>query len=525
MDSRDMALAAVILSSIAIALLLVFIAISFYTPPPPQQKYIVVIPITNVIDDCWVNPLLPYILNLNKSSVAGIILYVDSPGGTLDATEALYGALKGLGKPIYAVADGLDASGAFYVSMAAQRVYASPSALVGNIGAWTIIEPDVFWTPIPLEVYSTGPDKLYGMSLLQYYDSVDQAAASFLNVVVRSRGDRLKAPLSLLASGRLFTAQEALRLGLIDQIGGLSQAIADMARALNLTKYSVVTIYSYFGVMPPNCTSSLSAEARIPLTFLLNTSLTPIYYIYPQAVEVDINMSVSPPKVPQGAPPNTKYVVIDVSHGNFIPQAFIQELAADLAQDNCSVAFALSSSELTNLLGNASGVVIAEPSVPYSQAAVDALASASRHGVRIAIFYDPRLATSLLISSSPPEPVYLDALLSKFGVGLYDGYLYNGSALLGSFSSNWQFVHISTYNSTLVDGPLVFFTPAALAGSGAGAYADADLTGYGKGVYAVVLQRGNVTVVGSITSFLPYFATLGNNAEFLANVANWLCGG
>ncbi|MGC9169497.1 MAG: S49 family peptidase [Thermoproteus sp.] len=523
------ALAALILAAISVAAVLVIVATqqqrSVQLAAPPQKERIVVIPITAPLTSCWVDPLLPYILKLNSSDVAGIILYIDSPGGTLDATEALYGALKGLGKPVYAVVSGLDASGAFYVSMAAEKIYASPGSLVGNIGAWTVINPAVFWTPIPLEIFPSGYEKLFGMSLFGYYNSVDQAAASFLSVVVKSRGDRLNASADLLATGRLFTAQEALRIGLIDKIGGLADAVADMARSLGLTSYSVVSIYSYFGISPPNCSGLTMTQAKVPLGLLANSTLNPVFYIYPGAVQLDVNQSVPKFNVSQVKPVG-RYVLFDLSHGNLIPEQFVQALASKLVLYNCTVAFATTSNDLRSLLKNAAGLVIVNPSSPYSSASVDAVESFTASGGRLLVFYDPRLASSIYITSSPPLPAYLDELLTPFGMVVMDGYLYNASAGLTALTDNWQFVSTRYVNSTeLGDGDYVFFTPAAISGSGVGIYVDAHLLGFGAGRYAVVLQRGNVTVVGTVTSFLPDFVRLGNNQALLGDLAKWVCGG
>ncbi|MEL9990524.1 MAG: S49 family peptidase [Thermoproteus sp.] len=522
------ALAALILAAISVAAVLVFIAVQQRSQVPgytAPQNYIVIIPVTAPITSCWVDPLVPLILKLNSSNVVGVILYVDSPGGTLDATEALYGALRRLGKPIYVVATGLDASGAFYVSMAAERIYASPGALVGNIGAWAVIDPRAFWTPIPLEVFPSGYDKLYGMSLLGYYNSIDEAAASFLSVVLKSRGDRLNASADLLATGRLFTAEEALRLGLIDEIGGISDAVADMARSLGLTSYSVATIYSYFGVSPPNCSGIAMTEAKIPLGVLANSTLNPIFYIYPGAVQISVNSTTPKYEVPQ-VKPTGRYVVIDLSHNNVVPGPFLQELAVDFAARNCSVVFATSSKDLGDLLNNATALVIAEPSSPYSSDSADAVVNFTRRGGKVLVFYDPRIASSLYITTTaPPSPIYLDGLLTRFGMAVTDGYLYNASSSLTSLVDNWQFVKPSLINSTAIGSSgFVFFTPAAVAGSGVGVYADARLMGYGPGRYAVVLQRGNVTVVGTITSFLPGFTELGNNSALLGDLAKWACG-
>lgn len=524
MDREKLVYVGLFLASLSVVLAVIYIAMG----PPPQPaerhaKYIVVIPITTPITSCWVDPLVPKILALNSSdNVAGVILYIDSPGGTLDATEALYGALRGLDKPIYAVVVGLDASGAYYVSMTAQRIYVSGGSLVGNIGAWTVIEPYVFWTPLPAEVYSSGYDKLFGMSLPQYYNYVGQAAEAFLDAVEQSRGARLRASPDLLATGRLFAGAEAVKLGLADQIGGISQAVADMARSLGLVSYKVVSIYSYFGVSPPNCTASLSSEAKVPLGVLLNSTKVPVFYMYLGAVQLKINAS-APSYQPPQFKPSGKYVVVDLSHGNLVPQEFIQALASYLALQNCSITFATSSDRLVQLLKNATGLVVAEPTEPYSSSA-EAIESFVERGGRLAVFYDPRLGYSLL-ATTPSEPIYLDSLLTPFGISIMPGYLYNTSASLLPFSYNWQFVESSYVNSTdLYHGDFLFYNPAALAGSGVGVYVNASLLGYGPGLYPVVLQRGNVTAVGTIMSFMPYFIEQGNNSRLLYSIAGWLCG-
>jgi len=153
------------------------------------------------------------------------------------------------------------------------------------------------------------------------------------------------------------------------------------------------------------------------------------------------------------------------------------------------------------------------------------LESFTASGGRLLVFYDPRLANSIYITSTPPSPVYLDGLLTQFGMVVMDGYLYNANAALTTPTDNWQFVSTGYVNSTeLGGGRYVFFTPAAISGSGAGIYVDANLLGFGTGRYAVVLQRGNVTAVGTVTSFLPDFVKLGDNLALLGDLARWVCG-
>lgn len=82
---------------------------------------------------------------LKKDRVKAILLHVNSPGGTVVDSDAIYRALKAYKAqykvPIYAYVDGLCASGAFYISLAADKIFSSPSSLIGSVG---VLSPTFF---------------------------------------------------------------------------------------------------------------------------------------------------------------------------------------------------------------------------------------------------------------------------------------------------------------------------------------------------------------------------------------------
>jgi protease-4 len=76
-----------------------------------------------------------------KGRIKGILLAVNSPGGTINAADGIFRAIKDYKEkfqvPVYAYVDGMCASGAYYISMAADQIYANPVSLVGSVGVVT----------------------------------------------------------------------------------------------------------------------------------------------------------------------------------------------------------------------------------------------------------------------------------------------------------------------------------------------------------------------------------------------------
>lgn len=169
-------------------------------------------------------------------SVAALLLVVDSPGGTVAGGEALHDALVKVAaaKPVVAVFGGTAASAAYMISAPATRIFSRAGTLTGSIGvllqapefsgllgklgvdAQTIVSG-----PLKGQPSLTAPLSEQGRAYLQ--DLVANMFDQFVGMVAEGR-HMTKEQVLALADGRAYTGQQALKLGLVDQIGGESDA-------------------------------------------------------------------------------------------------------------------------------------------------------------------------------------------------------------------------------------------------------------------------------------------------------------
>jgi protease-4 len=217
--------------------------------------------------------------------VKAVVLRINSPGGAVTASDIMYQDLlnfrRDTGKPVVACMMDVAASGAFYLAMAADRVYAHPTTVTGSIGvimslynAHGLFEKlGVSSSPI-----KSGPNKDLGNPARAMTDEerailqgmVDSFYSQFVQVVVRGRGlkeERVRA----LADGRIYTGLDAQRLGLVDEVGYLDDAIA-CAKALACLKDARVVAYDrcagcrgsvYAGL--PKFPSEINVKLDVPL--------------------------------------------------------------------------------------------------------------------------------------------------------------------------------------------------------------------------------------------------------------------
>jgi protease-4 len=176
-------------------------------------------------------------------NVRAVLLILDSPGGTVVDTEAVYMELARLRqtKPVVTWVSGMAASGAYYLSSGTDYVVAVPSAEVGNVGVIGYLPP----TPIVIEdIISTGPYKLWGSPRDTTVREIEMIKQGFFQAVKLGRGDRLQIGPETLLRGQIWPASEALRLGLIDQLGSETDALNQAARLAHLWHYEVSDLYA-----------------------------------------------------------------------------------------------------------------------------------------------------------------------------------------------------------------------------------------------------------------------------------------
>jgi protease-4 len=196
----------------------------------------------------------------DNPDIHAVVLVLDSPGGTVVDTEAVYLELARLrqSKPVVTWVSGMAASGAYYLSSGTDYVVAVPSAEVGNVGVIGYLPP----TPIVLDdTISTGPYKLWGSPRDTTMREIEMLKQGFFQAVSLGRGDRLKIGPETLLRGQIWPASEALQLGLIDKLGSLTDAYFQAASLAHLWHYSLGDLY----------TMSIPTQAAYPKAFFQQT--------------------------------------------------------------------------------------------------------------------------------------------------------------------------------------------------------------------------------------------------------------
>jgi protease-4 len=175
----------------------------------------------------------------NDKHVKAVVLRINSPGGAVTASDVMYQDLlnfkKDTGKPVVACMMDVAASGAYYLAMASDRVYAHPTTITGSIGViMSLYNANGLLTKIGVssDPIKSGPNKDLGnparpmtaeeRAILQ--GMVDSFYGQFVKIVAKGRNlpeDQVRK----LADGRVYTGTDAKKLSLVDEVGYLEDAI------------------------------------------------------------------------------------------------------------------------------------------------------------------------------------------------------------------------------------------------------------------------------------------------------------
>lgn len=178
----------------------------------------------------------------DDSSIKTVVLQIDSPGGDASLVEQIYLDTLRLRqrKPVVATIGASGASGGYYIAVASDFTYAQPSSQVGSIGAWSSL-------PAPEEIdekiITTGPFKATGGSSQKATGELETVKQGFVDAVMSQRGARLKLSEEELSRAEIYVGVEALRYGLIDDIGTATAAIEKAAKLAHIRNYGVVELY------------------------------------------------------------------------------------------------------------------------------------------------------------------------------------------------------------------------------------------------------------------------------------------
>ena len=190
----------------------------------------------------------------HDDSVKALILSVDSPGGSVSASDLIFHeVLKFLetGKPLIAHYSEVAASGAIYVSVPADVIITEPTALVGSVGTiMTNLNVEGLFEKVGLkeEVFKSGEYKDIFSSTREMTDDekeivnglIDHDTALFENIVITHRPEIDQADYDTVFDARIFTATQAKDIGLVDDIGYFEDARKEAELLSGVTDYSLV---------------------------------------------------------------------------------------------------------------------------------------------------------------------------------------------------------------------------------------------------------------------------------------------
>ncbi len=160
---------------------------------------------------------------LGNAAVAGIVLRIDSPGGSAVDSERVYMEVLRARerKPVVAMIDGRGTSGAYFIAAAAETIFATSLSTVGNVGVWSLARRD---PPPADDLLVSGPHKLSAASEEEQLRQLEIVRQRFLQAVLSQRAGPLGSNAQLLPRGEAYLGVEALKLGLVDKIGTLADA-------------------------------------------------------------------------------------------------------------------------------------------------------------------------------------------------------------------------------------------------------------------------------------------------------------
>jgi protease-4 len=233
--------------------------------------------------------------------VQAVVLRINSPGGTVTASDMLYHELRVFKEqrkiPIVASIVDVGASGGYYVAAAADRIIAHPSSITGSVGVIMLtVNAQGLLQKIGVQTtaVTSGPKKDMGSPFRPMTDEeraifqgvINSFYERFLLVVKDGRPNLTTEQIRKLADGRIYAADQAKALGLVDDIGYLDDAIALAKKEAGLSEARVV-LYHRAGEYRPNIYarffgegSGLTGMAALDLMTLVRGGTPQFMYLW-----------------------------------------------------------------------------------------------------------------------------------------------------------------------------------------------------------------------------------------------------
>ncbi|KUK11151.1 MAG: Signal peptide peptidase SppA, 36K type [Clostridia bacterium 41_269] len=235
-------------------------------------------------------------------TVKAVVLRIDSPGGTVPATQEIareIEKLKEKGKIVVASMGDTGTSGAYWIAAKAHKIFANPGTITGSIGVrmdYQNLERLYEKLGIESEVIKSGPYKDMGSptrelgaeerKMLQ--EMVDEMLKQFIDAVAEGRKIS-KEKAAELANGRIWTGSQALKLGLIDELGNYYDAIREAAEMAGIRGEPVIKVYGKTGLLEAFFGGFSQSSGKLGVErfqwLLIQKTLGPVMLLLPEELQ------------------------------------------------------------------------------------------------------------------------------------------------------------------------------------------------------------------------------------------------
>lgn len=189
----------------------------------------------------------------NDQSISGVVLRINSPGGSALASDIIWREIEILkkSKPVVVSMGNYAASGGYYIACNADSIFANANTITGSIGVFSVIpnfgnfmknKLGITYDAVKTSTYAGTPTTSRALNTAEQkmvQSGVDSTYLTFKTRVAIGRKKSI-AYIDSIAQGRVWTGADALKVGLVDKIGGLNDAIASAVKMAKLNGYTIV---------------------------------------------------------------------------------------------------------------------------------------------------------------------------------------------------------------------------------------------------------------------------------------------
>ena len=188
-------------------------------------------------------------------AIKAVVLRVNSPGGSANASEQIWHAVQTLqekGLPVVVSMGDYAASGGYYISCCADYIYAEPTTLTGSIGIFgTVPNVSKLMDKIGLDIDGVSTNKHSDLTVNALYKGMNKQEFALMQSMVERGYDLFtkrcadgrgvsQEDIKKVGEGRVWLGKDALEIGLVDELGNINNAIAKAAELANLGEYAIV---------------------------------------------------------------------------------------------------------------------------------------------------------------------------------------------------------------------------------------------------------------------------------------------